>query len=137
MVKLTCPPGQHHVVIALAGIWLQLLSRWRASSVSKEWLLTRALFLPYIAPNKRDLTVVEIVHFRRGYRKKNEPPQNFPVFQFYSMFPRFLQSFPNFSQSFPDFSLTKFFMVRKCESAPAFILRGLIAKNIWYAISAA
>ena len=45
---------------------------------------------------------------RRGYRKKNEPPYNFPVSRFYPIFPDFLQ--PS-----PDFSPTKIFKVRKCE----------------------
>ena len=33
---------------------------------------------------------------RRGYRKKNEPPRNFPVSRFYPMFPQFFTTFTRF-----------------------------------------
>ena len=47
------------------------------------------------------------IRSRCGYRKKNEPSQNFPVFQFYQIFSRF---FHNVSLTF-----SKFFKVRKCK----------------------
>ena len=49
-------------------------------------------------------------------QKKNEPPQNFPVFWFYPISPRFFTTFPRFFTN-------KIFKVRKCERCGSLNLR--------------